>query len=132
MEFALTVVLFFGLLLAIFEGARLIATNSALGNAAADGARAAAFAPSSRNSQTDLDAATRAAVRQTNGLLGTLPDSSITICRRTTRAAACSTVQSGSVTEVTVSYAFAFVPFAGGWLGQASLPLTGYHRVQLD
>ena len=132
-EFALVLVLFLGLTVAIFEGARLVATNSALGSAAADGARAGAFVPSSQHSLTNLDADVRAAVRHTTSFLGNIPDSGITICRRTTRTAACGTsVQSGSVMEVTVTYTFAFVPFAGGWLGQASMPLTGYHRVQLD
>lgn len=132
-EFAVALLFFVGMLLAIFEGARLVATFFAVANAAADGARAGAFAPTTQLPAATLDSNVRAAVRETTSFLGTIPDASITICRRTSPTAACGTpVRSGSIVDVTVDYTFYFVPFAGGWLGQSSVPVTGYHRVQID
>ena len=132
-EFSLVIMLFLGMAMGVFEGARLVLGYFALGQAAGEGARAGAFTPTSRYPTTTLDAGVRAAVRSTTSFLGTIPDDHITICRRTTSTAACGTpVHGGSVIEVTVRHTFAFLPFAGGWLGQVSIPLTGYHRARIE
>jgi len=132
-EFAAVMLVFLGAVMTTFEGARLLTSAFALSNAAAEGARAGAYVPTSARPIATLDADIRAAVRATTAFLGTIPDGSITICRRATSGAACgTTVQSGSVIEVTVTYAFQLVPFAGGWLGRAGVNLTGYNRARID
>jgi hypothetical protein len=132
-EFALVLILSLGMVMAIFEGARLVAAYFIVANAAADGARTGAFVSTSQRPLSVLDADIRAAVRETTSMLGALPDEAIAICRRTSRTAPCgTTVQSGSVVDVTVSYRFDFLPFAGGWLGRTSIELTGQSRAQVD
>ena len=132
-EFALVILLFLGMVLAIIEGARLVASHFTLSNAAAEGARAGAFVPTTSLTTATIDNNVRTAVRRTVVPWVTIPDSNITICRRATRSAACGTtpVQSGSVIEVTATYTFRFVPFAGGWLGRANIPLTGHHVARI-
>jgi Flp pilus assembly protein TadG len=132
-EFSIAILLFLGMLAAIFEGARLVASYFALGGAAREGARAGVYVPSASRPVGTIDADVRAKVRQTVPFLGNIPDGDITICRRSTADAACgTTVQSGSVIEVTVQHTFQLVPFAGGWLGRASVPLTGYQRTMVE
>lgn len=146
-EFALTALLFLGIILAIFEGARLVGSYVALGNAAREGARAGLYAVSSSSTTCApapayvpplsvycLDQAIRAKVRATLHPWINVPDSAITICRRTDASAPCGTTAvSGSLVDVTVTWTFQWVPFAGGWLGRNSgLPLTAYHRARID
>jgi Flp pilus assembly protein TadG len=134
MEFALVVLIFLGALMTMFEGARLVASTFAVSNAAADGARAGAFVPTSGQPVSTLDASIRTGVRATTAFLGSIPDDAIAICRRATPTATCGStpVKSGSVLDVTVTYPFGLAPSAGGWLRQATIPLTGYYRARID
>jgi hypothetical protein len=146
-EFALAGLLFLGIIVALFESARLVGSYIALGNAAREGARAGLYAVSSSSTTCApapafipplsvycLDEAIRYKVRATLHPWMNVPDSAITICRRTNASAPCGTTAvSGSLVDVTVTWTFQLVPFASGWLGQRSgLPLTAYHRARID
>jgi Flp pilus assembly protein TadG len=135
LEFSLVVLIFLGLLMAIFEGARLAASYFALANAARAGTHAGQFI-----GVTD-DNTIR---QQVQTALGVLPwvspsDLTITICRHASPTAAvgssCDTtgLQGGSsVIDVTVSWTFHFFVLPGGWLGQSSKALAGYHRARIE
>jgi Flp pilus assembly protein TadG len=142
-EFALVVILFLGLFMAIFEGARFATTAFVIANAAEDGARAGLYFPTSSLPVATIDGYVRTAVRErtaTFGWIGTIPDANITICRHALPSAAvtstCDTTAppllSGSVIDVTVTYTFTFFSFPGNWLGQGSHTLTGYRRARLE
>ena len=126
-EFALVIILFLGVLMAIWEGARLVTSYFALANAAREGARAGIYTTAS-------DATIQDKVRQTLPAWISVPNGNITICRRATSSSGCGTTPyvSGSVIDVTVTYTFHLVPFAGGWLSRATVPLTGYHRARVE
>lgn len=146
-EFALTITLFLGILVSIFEGARLVASYIALGNAAREGARAGLYVVSSSSTSCAaapayvppmsvycLDQAIKYQVRATLQPWMDVPDGAVTVCRRTDSTKACGTpVVSGSLVDVTVTWTFQIVPFAGGWLGKTSgFPLTAYYRARID
>lgn len=144
-EFALVVLLFVGLVLAIMEGARAAVTYIAVGNAARDGARAGSFIAAT-------DATVTARVNQAGGaILGnyasatgsnSCPADSICVCRHLTPTAAvnaacdaASSVQTGSVIDVTVTKTFQFLPYGNsstGIFSRASVPLTGYYRSRVE
>jgi Flp pilus assembly protein TadG len=135
LEFSLVVLIFLGLLMAIFEGARLAASYFALANAAREGTHAGRFI-----AVTD-DNTIRQQVQAPLGLLPWISPSDLTIeiCRHASPTAAvgssCDTtgLQSGtSVIDVTVSWTFNFFFFPGGWLGQSSKALTGYQRARIE
>ena len=109
-----------------------------MANAAAEGARAGQYA-------TATDSTVQGAARQTLEPWLSVPNlnttgscggsNTVCICRRSTPTSACATapVQTGSVIEVTVKYDFAFLPFAGGFLGRTQpLTLTGYKRASIE
>jgi TadE-like protein len=135
LEFSLVVLIFLGLLMAIFEGARLAASYFALANAAREGTHAGQFI-----GVTD-DNTIRQQVQAPLGLLPWISpaDLTITICRHASPTAAvgssCDTtgLQSGSsVIDVTAGWTFHFFFFPGGWLGQPNKALTGYHRARME
>jgi Flp pilus assembly protein TadG len=135
LEFSLVVLVFLGLLMAIFEGARLAASYFALANAAREGTSAGQFI-----GVTD-DNTIRQKVQAPLGLLPWISASDLTIqiCRHVSPTAAVGTscdttgLQSGySVIDVTVSWTFNFLFFPGGWLGQSSKTLSGYHRARIE
>jgi len=160
LEFSLVSMLFLGLLVSIFEGARMIGSYFALSNAAAEAARVGAIVPSptatgsisncdtlnatqsSYLSVASLDNKIRCRARETMQPWISLPDSAITICRRATITSSCdatgtSSVVSnsyygGSVLDVTVNYSFQFLLFEGGFLHNTSVPMTGYKRARID
>jgi Flp pilus assembly protein TadG len=135
-EFALAALLFFGFLVAILEGARWLATYFLLANAAAEGARAGAFAPTPGWPQADIDAKIRMGARSVLAPWIDLPDANITICRAAPATDPCTTsvssVLSGNDLVVTVTYTFQWVPFAAGWLGQAADQITVSHRERIE
>jgi len=137
-EFAFVVVLFLGTIVAVFEGARLVATYFALANAAAEGARAGQYV-------TAGDASVQAAAQRTLQPWITITNVStastcsdndvICICRRATAASACGStpIERRSVIDVTIRYRLQLVPFAGGFVGQtAGINLTGYKRAIIE
>jgi Flp pilus assembly protein TadG len=160
LEFSLVSMLFFGFLVGIIEGARMIGSYFALSNAAAEAARMGALVPSPTATVTSTNCATldatasdqltvagldnkiRCRARSTMQPWISLPDSAITICRRTTITSACSptgtsTVVSnsyygGSVIDITVNYDFQFLLFEGGFLHQTSVPMNGYKRSRIE
>ncbi len=125
-EFAIVIMLFLGMVVGVLEGARLVASYFVIGNAARDGARAGLYITAT---DADIQAKANQAAQR---VVGTIPstDNTITICRRAQPAQACGSTPLGvgSVVDVTVTHNFRFLPFAGGWLGQASVMLTGFHR----
>ena len=133
---------FLGMLMGIIEGARMVGSYFALANAAAEGARIGAVVPAPGNTVSTIDDNIRARVRTTMQPWISLPDSSITICRRLTIAASCdaagtSTVVSNSnagrsVIDITITYSFQFLLFVGGFLQQTSVPMTGFDRARID
>lgn len=142
-EFALVVVMFLGLLMAIIEGARLATSAFVIANAAEDGARAGVYVPRSSLPIATIDGLVRTAVRERTATfrwIGTIPDANITICRHALATAAvgstCDTtvppLKSGSVIDVTVTYTFTFFSFPGNWLRQGNHTLTGYRRARLE
>jgi Flp pilus assembly protein TadG len=137
-EFALVAVLLFGAMVMVIEGARLTMSYFAVGNAAAEGARAGQYT-------TATDASIQAAARRTLEPWIQVPnldasgacsgDNVVCICRRTTPDAACATtpIQNGSVIEVTVKYNFNLLPLAAGFLQRAGpWTLTGYKRATIE
>ncbi len=146
-EFALVAVLLFGAMMMVIEGARLALTYFAVGNAAAEGARAGEYITADLSAQNFLaqnNLVQSAAQRAVNLLIqvpnldasGSCSGSNVVcICRRTTPNAACGTtpIQNGSVLEVTVKYDFNLLPLFGGFI-QRSGPwvITGYKRVTIE
>jgi Flp pilus assembly protein TadG len=142
-EFALVVLLFVGMVLAVIEGARLGVMYFTVGNAARDGARAGAFVGATNPTVV-------ARVNQASGaFLGdyasavgasTCPANSVCVCRHQTPTAAVTaacdtTVPSGGVIDVTVTRTFTFIPFGNtstGIFARASVPLTGYYRARVE
>jgi hypothetical protein len=151
-EFALVLLVFLGLTMAIFEGARLALAAWAISTAARDGARAGIYLPCSTPPPSGgcpanappiatIDSRIKARAQATAARLGiVVPDANVVICRHTSLHAAvtdtCDTtappLKSGSVIDVTVRHTFSFVPFAGDWLGQGNRELTGYHRARIE
>jgi Flp pilus assembly protein TadG len=140
-EFAIVLVIFLGMLMAIFEGARLAMSAWMISVAARDGARAGIYVPSTSLTIATIDNRVIARVQATAARVGiVVPIASITICRHSSPDAAptdsCDTaappLKSGSVVDVTVTHTFSFVPFAGGWLGQGNRTLTGYYRARIE
>jgi Flp pilus assembly protein TadG len=155
-EFALTLIPFLMLIVAILEGSRLAATNFALANSAREGARAGRYLSVTTNDPVlanDLVlAATNVTARTFTGPLSsisTTPSSScgantICVCRHAhasaLTSAACdpaTALTAGSVIDVTVNYTFGFIPFMtnstyGCLLCQATIPLTAYYRAVIE
>lgn len=160
LEFSLVSMLFLGFLVGIMEGARMIGSYFALSNAAAEAARVGALVPdpnatlaptdcnalnstpSSQLTVAGLDNKIRCRARETMQPWISLPDSAITICRRTTITSNCSATGTssvvsnsyygGSVIDITVNYNFQFLLFEGGFLHQTSVPMTGYKRARIE
>jgi Flp pilus assembly protein TadG len=160
LEFSLVSMFFLGFLVGVMEGARMIGSYFALSNAAAEAARVGAIVPSptatgnitdcntlnatqsSNLSVASLDNKIRCRARETMQPWISLPDSAITICRRTTITSACSasgtsavvsnSYYGGSVIDVTVNYNFQFLLFEGGFLHETAVPMTGYKRARID
>ena len=140
-EFAIVLLVFLGMLMAIFEGARLAMTAWVISTAARDGARAGIYLPSSALPVATIDTRIKTRVQATATRLGiTVPNANIIICRHASADAlvtdACDTaappLTSASVVDVTVTYTFSFVPFAGDWLSQGNQTLTGYYRAGIE
>ncbi|HEY7067494.1 MAG TPA: TadE family protein [Chloroflexota bacterium] len=137
-EFAFVAVLLFGAMMLVIEGARMTMSYFAVGNAAAEGARAGEYTTATDSSiQTAARRALEPWVQVPNlDASGSCSGSNVVcICRRTTPDAACGTtpIQNGSVLEVTVKYDFNLLPLLGGFI-QRSGPwvITGYKRVTIE
>lgn len=130
LEFALVIILLLGMMVGVLEGARLVAAYFVVANAAREGARAGVFPYAT-------DATIQAQVNKTaSRVIGAVPssDNTLEICRRATPTAGCGTAPLGvgSVVDITVTHNFRFLRFAGGWLGQQSIRLTGFHRAYME
>jgi hypothetical protein len=138
LEFSLVIPIFLGLLMAIFEGARLATSFFALSNAAREGGRAAVYRPTASLPAPTIDANIRARARGMLPAWISIPDADVVICRHVSASAAvtdaCDTAgfKRGSVVDVTVRWRLDFWFFPGNWLRQTSKPLSGYHRAQLE
>ncbi len=137
-EFALVTILFCAAMALVFEGARMVASYFTIANAASEAARTGQYAAATT---TDIQNAARRTLEPwinvpsvtTNGSCA--GSNVVCICRRSTASSACGTtpIQNGSVVEVTVKYDFRWMPFTGGFLGQAQpLTLTGYKRATVE
>jgi Flp pilus assembly protein TadG len=144
-EFAFAGMLFFFMLVLVFEGARLTLTYFLVQNAAKEGARMGMADPRSSGDLTTIDTRIRNTVRAGTTsfgipFVGSIPDGNITICRRSTpTSAGCTTNvdqisrDTGSVVEVTVITDFQYVPGAGGFLHKlGTTRLTGFHQTLIE
>jgi Flp pilus assembly protein TadG len=137
-EFALALSVLLMMMMGILEGARWVSTYAALANAAADGARAGAYLPTSTWTVSAIDSRVRSAARTVLPAWITLADADITVCRRTATATSCTApglttgLTSGAVIEVTVVYAFHWVPAASGLLGTADTTITVHDSARID
>jgi Flp pilus assembly protein TadG len=149
-EFALTIIPFLLLVVAILEGGRLAATNFALANAAREGARAGRYLNVTSNDP--VRAAANTTVQTFTGPFTSVSSTqnsscganTICVCRHAlasaTTSAACdppSALTAGSVIDVTVNHTFGFIPFMANstyncLLCQATIPLTAYYRAVME
>ncbi len=118
-ETALTVLLFFTFLLAIFEGGRLLQTQQTLTQAAREGARYAVL-PFTETANLPTGDEVRTMVRgylQASAI--EVADSDITVEPNVTIASSGGT----TFTRVTVNYTYQFLILS--WVGLTDLPLAG-------
>jgi hypothetical protein len=119
------------------EGSRWVATRFALANAAAEGARAGAFVPTSAWPLSTIDARIRQVAEHTVPQWMRITDGTIAICRRrATDTTPCSSpgvspVQSGDVLEVTITYHYQWMPGVG-FPGMTTNDMTVFHSVRID
>lgn len=136
----MVILLLVGTFIAIFEGARWMLSYFVLSNAAAEGTRAGSYMPTSTWSITDIDAdVRRATANAVRAPWIDLADSEIHICRvdpavtsPCTADQNVSPLLSGDVIEVAIGHDFRWLPFAVGWLGTHTYPITAYHRQRID
>src|SRR5437762_1409613 len=98
-EFSLVILLLFGVMVVIIEGARWITTYFALANAAAEGARAGAFVPSTSWPVANVDTKIQAAAQSVLMPWMDLPNfdgsgacggsNVVCVCRRKTSTSSC-------------------------------------------
>jgi Flp pilus assembly protein TadG len=138
LEFGLVLPLLLAMMLGIMEGGRLVITHYTLVYAAAEGARAGAFAPASAAALTNIDARVKQ-VAADSAQIGriTVNPGDIAICRRTSTATSCnpaaqSTGASGQVIEVTVTHVFQWTPTTAALLGRSNLTMTAFDSARID
>ena len=140
-EFALVILLFLALAVLILEGGLLTANWFALGNAAREGARAGSLAVA-----TDpqiLEAVNRTATVFTGSFAratantaqsGCTDAHAVCICRHEVGSTTCnSTAVHDDLIDITVRHRFAFLPFAGGFIGQnAGIQLAAFSQARVE
>jgi Flp pilus assembly protein TadG len=140
-EFALVMLLFLALVILVIEGGLLTANWFAVGNAAREGARAGSLAVA-----TDpqiLEAVNRtagvftgpfASVTANTAQSGCTDAHAVCICRHRVGATTCnSTAVRDDLIDVTVRHRFAFLPFAGGFVGQnAGIQLAAFAQARVE